>query len=77
MRKFLIKKVAIFLTEQCDKKCTYCDIPKVQDPKPPNKQLLEKFVSISSKLIRNRVAGYIVHLKKMKDREENSTQLVS
>ena len=46
MRKFLIKKMAIFLTEQCDKKCTYCDIPKVQDPKPPNKQLLEKYLPI-------------------------------
>jgi len=42
-----------------------------------NKQLLEKFVSIPSKLIRNRIAGYIVHLIKMKDREEDSSQMVN
>ncbi len=33
MRKFLIKKMSLFLTEECDKKCFFCDIGKIEKPK--------------------------------------------
>ncbi|MHA1727163.1 MAG: 30S ribosomal protein S17e [Promethearchaeota archaeon] len=40
-----------------------------------NKKILEQFVIIQSKLIRNRIAGYIVHLvKSRKNRDKKLIQ---
>ena len=36
-----------------------------------NKEYLNQFVIIQSKLVRNRIAGYITHLVKMNIAEEN------
>lgn len=44
MRKFLIKKMSIFLTEECDRNCFFCDIAKIPNQKPLNKELLEKYL---------------------------------
>ena len=42
-----------------------------------NKELLNQYVIIQSKLIRNRIAGYIVHLVKMRNAEdEGSSNIV-
>ena len=35
-----------------------------------NKDLLNQYVIIQSKLVRNRIAGYIVHLVKMRKAED-------
>lgn len=35
-----------------------------------NKELLNQYVIIQSRLVRNRIAGYIVHLVKMKRTED-------
>ncbi|MHA1339870.1 MAG: 30S ribosomal protein S17e [Promethearchaeota archaeon] len=39
-----------------------------------NKKLLEQFLIVNSKVVRNRIAGYITHLKKLnknQEKEEN------
>lgn len=41
-----------------------------------NKELLNQFIIVQSKLLRNRIAGYIVHLIKLKKEEEESVQLI-
>jgi organic radical activating enzyme len=49
MRKFIIKKMAIFLTEKCDKSCHYCDIPTLKNPKGPDLDLINKYLPIIDK----------------------------
>jgi small subunit ribosomal protein S17e len=34
-----------------------------------NKKLLDEFVVIQSRLVRNRIAGYITHLKKVEEEQ--------
>ena len=37
-----------------------------------NKKLLDKYLEIESKHLRNRISGYIVKLLKIRDREESN-----
>ena len=37
-----------------------------------NKKLLDEFVIIQSRLVRNRIAGYITHLKKVEKEQAES-----
>lgn len=37
-----------------------------------NKEYLNKFLKIQSKVVRNRIAGYITHLKKQKIKSDNN-----
>ena len=37
-----------------------------------NKKLLDEFVVVQSKLVRNRIAGYITHLKKVEAEKAES-----
>jgi len=39
-------RLVLFLTEECDKKCFYCDIGQLKNPKKPKKHLIEKYFPI-------------------------------
>ena len=39
-------RLVLFLTEECDKNCFYCDIGQLINPKQPNKKLIEKYFPI-------------------------------
>ena len=64
VRPVFIKKISKELLSK------YSDI--FTDDFEKNKDLLNQYVVIQSKLIRNRIAGYIVHLVKMQRAEEES-----
>jgi small subunit ribosomal protein S17e len=62
VRPVFIKKISKELLSK------YSDV--FTDDFEKNKDLLNQYVIIQSKLIRNRIAGYIVHLVKMRRAEE-------
>lgn len=41
-----MKTLTLFVNEQCNRKCVYCDIPKLKDQKPFDKQLFKKFIPL-------------------------------
>ena len=40
-----------------------------------NKKLLDQFLILNSKIVRNRIAGYITHLKKLSKNNEKETEI--
>ncbi len=61
VRTILIKKVSKELTNK------YPDVFTTDFEK--NKELLDKYLEVDSKHLRNRISGYIVNLMKIKSRE--------
>jgi organic radical activating enzyme len=41
--------LTLFLTEQCNRKCEYCDISKIENKKKPNKPTVRKFIPLIKK----------------------------
>lgn len=41
--------VSLFITEKCDQRCEYCDIPLIQTPKDLDLDLFKKYISIINK----------------------------
>ena len=66
VRTELVKKIARELVERFPDKFT-TDFEN-------NKKLVDTFTNISSKKLRNRVAGYITHLQKQKKQNNLTTE---
>ncbi len=62
VRTFLIKNISKELINK------YPDVFSTDFEE--NKKLLDKFLEVDSKHLRNRISGYIVNLLKIRDREE-------
>jgi small subunit ribosomal protein S17e len=62
VRTILIKKVSKELTNK------YPDVFTTDFEK--NKELLDKYLEVDSKHLRNRISGYIVNLMKIRSREQ-------
>jgi small subunit ribosomal protein S17e len=66
VRTELVKKIARELVERFPDKFT-TDFEN-------NKKLVDTFTNVSSKKLRNRVAGYITHLQKQKKQNNLTTE---